>query len=146
MSKRQLDAENKENEPEQYQSFITTSPSVSNSIRSNEPNPRKKAKIIAATTVPQLEPSLDENNDDDEEEDEEDDDDHDDEEGPWPIGAVIQHNEGKMHPTNKQYIIYDNTEPDTISKTARFWSRKYLKVLQHVDPDTYDVCMRYIFG
>jgi hypothetical protein len=87
----------------------------------------KKAKII---DVQQPESSSD-----DEEEEEV--------QGSWPIGSVIGENDGKVHPTNKQYFIYENTEPNMISKTARFWARKYLKVLQHVDPDGYDVCFNY---
>lgn len=78
---------------------------------------------------------------DDHEEEEEIDDDGEENE-PLPIAAVIEQNEGTVHPTNKEYFIYENTEPPMISKTARFWSRKYLKVLRHVNPDTYEVNSR----
>lgn len=59
---------------------------------------------------------------------------------PLPIAAVIENNGGTVHPTNKQYFIYNNTRPTMISNTARFWSRKYLKVLRHINPDVYNVC------
>lgn len=78
----------------------------------------------------------------DEEDDEEDEELDDEENEPLSIGAVIEHNEGTVHPTNKEYFIYENTEPTMISKTARFWSRKYLKVLHHVNPDAYEVNSR----
>ena len=75
----------------------------------------------------------------DAEEEEFEDEEDDEENEPLPIGAVIEHNEGTLHPTNKEYFIYEKTEPSMISKTARFWSRKYLKALHHVNPDTYEV-------
>jgi hypothetical protein len=59
--------------------------------------------------------------------------------GPWPIAGFIENNDGQLHPTNKQYYVYQNTKPSMISNTARFWSRKYLKILRHVNPDVYNV-------
>ncbi|CAF1173248.1 unnamed protein product [Rotaria sordida] len=117
MSKRYRDIENKENEPEQSSSLINI----------NEPNPKKKVKLIDTKNIQHFEPLSDDDDDDDEDK------------GPWPIESIIQNNDGTIHPTNKQYILYENTEPNMISRTARFWSRKYLKVLQHVDPDVYDM-------
>ena len=55
-----------------------------------------------------------------------------------PIVAALS-NDGTAHPTSKQYLIYANTHPRMISKTARHWSLKYRKVLEHVDPDDYNV-------
>jgi hypothetical protein len=121
MPKRSLDTENKENEPEQ--SSIMSD--------STEPVPIKKAKIIDTENVQEPESSSDEEDDEEQQQ------------GLLPISSVIENNDGKIHPTNKQYFIYENTEPNMISKTARFWSRKYLKVLRHVDPDAYDVCFDY---
>lgn len=112
MPKRPLDIEEKENEE----------PSSS-----TEPIRIKRSKAIE---------------DDHEEEEEEEIDDDGEENEPLPIAAVIEQNEGTVHPTNKEYFIYENTEPPMISKTARFWSRKYLKVLRHVNPDTYEVNSR----
>jgi len=88
-----------------------------------ENQPEKKTKVI--DDIQEVESPPD---DDDEEV-----------EGLLPIGSVIEENEGHIHPTNKLYFIYENTEPNMISNTARFWSRKYLKVLRHVNPDAYDV-------
>jgi hypothetical protein len=111
MSKRPLDIENKENEE----------PSTSNPAI-----PAKKMKISSEIEpIQQQQPELP---DEEEKENE-----------PWPIAAVIEHNEGTMYPKNKQYFVYENTEPSMISKTARFWCRKYLKVLRHVNPDAYGV-------
>ena len=124
MSKRPLDnTENNENNDE---------PSSS-----DEPIPAKKSKLSSHEEEEHLQPLPSASS---EEEEEDDDDDDDDEENqPIPIAAVIEHNEGTIHPSNKEYFIYQNTEPSIISKTARFWSRKYLKVLHHVNPDVYRV-------
>lgn len=118
MAKRPLDIENKENESEQGSSTEFNLP-----------------KRVRTDTVNVFEcnSSDESDNDDDEEE----------EEGPLPIGLMIQHYDGRIYPPNKQYFIYKDAEPDMISKTARFWSRKYLKVLKNVDPDAYDVCILF---
>lgn len=89
----------------------------------NEPIPAKKAKII---DTEKSESSIDQEEEEEEKE-------------PWPIAAFIENNDGKVHPTNKQYFVYENAQPSMVSNTARFWSRKYLKVLRHVNPDAYDV-------
>jgi len=70
----------------------------------------------------------------------EDDEEEEEEKEPLPIAAVIENNDGTIHPTNKQYFVYKNTQPSMVSNTARFWSRKYLKILRHVNPDVYNVC------
>ena len=76
----------------------------------------------------------------DEADEEEDDDDEDEEDkGPWPIAGFLVKNDGQVHPTNKQYFIYENTIPSMVSQTARFWSRKYLNILPHVNPDAYNM-------
>jgi hypothetical protein len=95
-----------------------------------EPNSAKKAKMIDTENIQIQKPasSIDEEE----------------QEQPRPIASVIESNEGTIHPTNKQYIVYENTEPTMVSNTARFWSRKYLKVLRHVNPDVYDVCFEFI--
>jgi hypothetical protein len=111
MSKRPLDIENKENE------------------EPSQPIPAKKMKT-SSEIVSIQQPELPEEEVVEEEEEEN---------KPWPIAAVIEHNEGTIHPKNKQYVVYENTEPSMISKTARFWCRKYLKVLRHVNPDVYDM-------
>ncbi|CAF3650417.1 unnamed protein product [Rotaria socialis] len=139
MTKRPLDTENKENELEQFSPSIATSSLAFNSIDQNVPKPAKKARILEEKVVQQDESSSSEEDDDE-------DDDEGKEKGPWPIGAVIQHHDGTVHSKYKQYIVYENTEPEMISKTARFWSRKYLKVLQHVDPDSYDMYIHNDFA
>ncbi|CAF0915420.1 unnamed protein product [Adineta steineri] len=57
---------------------------------------------------------------------------------------------GKDHPTNKQYVIYENAgpknEPFIISKTARFWNQKYRKVLRHVNPDAFGMYIHNDFS
>ncbi|UJR14865.1 hypothetical protein I4U23_001850 [Adineta vaga] len=141
MSKRSLDPENKENEPEH------------NSATINELIPYKKAKFTDRTNDEEVEDDEEEDDDqeeentedEDQEEDTEDDDDdqeeneEEEEDGPLSISAVLELNEGTIHPTNKQYFIYEGTDLGMVSKTARFWSRKYLKVFQHVDPDVYNM-------
>ena len=123
MSKRPLDnTENNENNDE---------PSSS-----DEPIPAKKSKLSSHEEEEHLQPLPSASSS---EEEDDDDDDDDEENQPIPIAAVIEHNEGTIHPSNKEYFIYQNTEPSIISKTARFWSRKYLKVLHHVNPDVYRV-------
>lgn len=73
------------------------------------------------------------------EQEQEEEEDEDEEKEPWPIAAVIENTDGSLHPTNKQYYVYQNTQPSMVSNTARFWCRKYLKILRHVNPDFYDV-------
>lgn len=73
---------------------------------------------------------MDESEDDDDDDEEED-------KGPWPIAGFLVKNDGQIHPENKQYFIYENTTPSMVSHTARFWARKYLNILPHVNPDAY---------
>jgi len=58
--------------------------------------------------------------------------------------------DGEDHPTNKQYLIYENADPNKepyiISKTARYWSLKYRKVLRHVCPDAYGMYIHADFS
>ena len=49
---------------------------------------------------------------------------------------------GEVHPNSKQYLIYSSGEPSIISTTARFWSLKYLRTLDHINPEIYDVKKR----
>jgi hypothetical protein len=105
-------------------------------IENEDPNPVKKAKNDEKSE------SLSVNEEEEEEENDEKSEsssDNEEDDEPLPIAAVIENNGGTVHPTNKQYFIYNNTRPTMISNTARFWSRKYLKVLRHVNPDAYDV-------
>ena len=59
---------------------------------------------------------------------------------PMSLLADNIHN-GEDHPTNKQYLVFKNSDPNKedyiISKTARYWSLRYRKVLRHVNPDLY---------
>jgi len=93
-----------------------------------EPNSAKKAKIIDHEDIQKPESLTDEEEEEEEKE-------------LWPIASVIEHNNGRIHPTKNQYFLYENTVPTMISNTARFWSRKYLKVLRNVNPDLYDVML-----
>ena len=128
MLKRHLHVENKENQLEQFSLSFTSSSSIAKSTNDeNKINPTKKAKIVDPSNARQSKSSANKEEINDEDT------------GPWSIGLVIKSNNGTNHPTNKQYILYDNTEPNMISKTARFWSRKYLEALKHVNPDLYDV-------
>jgi hypothetical protein len=133
MPKRPLDVENKENEPpgQSLPSIIPGSSLLLKPVDANQPTPAKRAKMNDTEIVQESDSSSDEEEDDEEEK------------GAWTISSVIENNDGKIHPTNKQYFLYENTQPTIISRTARFWSRKYLKVLRHVDPDAYDVCFKY---
>ena len=61
-----------------------------------------------------------------------------------PISSIADNDgAGEDHPTNKQYLIYTNSNPNkdgyVISKTARYWSLKYRKDLRHVIPDLYNM-------
>ena len=134
MLKRHLHVENKENQLEQSSlSFIGSSSIAKSTNDENKINLTKKMKTVDANNARQSKTSADKEETDDEDRE------------PWSIGLVIKSNNGTTHPTNKQYILYDNTEPNMISKTARFWSLKYLKVLEHVNPDSYDVCILLFF-
>jgi hypothetical protein len=68
-----------------------------------------------------------------------------------PISSLADNDkDGEVHPTNKQYLLYknpDSTKEDyIISKTARFWSLKYRKVLRHVNPDAYGMYIHSDFS
>ncbi|CAM4807218.1 unnamed protein product [Rotaria magnacalcarata] len=79
--------------------------------------------------------------------DESDDDDDDDSAGKNAVISIAPDDKGKEYPANKQYVIYENAglekQPLIVSKTARFWSLKYRKVLRRVYPDAYGM---YIYA
>ena len=132
MSKRAYDSENKENELEH------------GTVAVHEPVPAKRAKTVDQTSNDSEDELQAEKENDDHDGEEEEDDDEDEEQGPIPISAVLVLNEGTVHSTHKQYIVYEGTDLGIVSKTARFWSRKYLKVFPHVDPDRYDVSSHFL--
>jgi hypothetical protein len=169
MPKRYLTVQNKGNEYEQQQQSSTIiTRSSSKRANTDESIPVKKAKIeeehIDKENIPQgqsiqsnePEPSIPKdlmlpvlnallnNIDDSEDESEEE------EEDENPISSVADNDNGKDHPTNKQYLIYENSdsnkEPYIISKTARYWSLKYRKVLRHVNPDAYGMYIHSDFN
>lgn len=57
---------------------------------------------------------------------------------------------GEDHPTNKQYLVFKNSDPTKedyiISKTARYWSLRYRKALRHVNPDFYGMYIHADFS
>ncbi|CAF3668383.1 unnamed protein product [Rotaria sordida] len=63
---------------------------------------------------------------------------------------IDDNDKGKDYPTNKEYLIYENTRPNKqpliISKTARYWTNKYRKVLCHVNPDAYGMYIHADFS
>jgi hypothetical protein len=75
------------------------------------------------------------------------DDEVEDEEEEHPISST-SNDDGKDHPTNKQYVIYESTseEPLIISKTARYWNMKYRKVLRNVNPDAFGIYIHNDFS
>ena len=66
------------------------------------------------------------------------------------FSSIDDEDHGKDYPANKQYLIYENAtpkkEPLIISKTARYWSFKYRKVLCHVNPDAYGMYIHADFS
>jgi hypothetical protein len=180
MPKRYLTIQNKENEHEQPQSSSIITRSSSKRASTNESIPAKKAKIDKENIPEDqsnefeqdLSPSKDQNNQSSESESDispsqnlilpilnallnnntnDSDDEFDDDEGEEnPISSVADQDNGKDHPTNKQYLIYENgdsnKEPYIISKTARYWSLKYRKVLRHVNPDAYGMYIHNDFS
>ncbi|CAF1434946.1 unnamed protein product [Adineta ricciae] len=127
MTKRSLDVENKENESE------------SNSATTNDPLPAKKPKLIAQTNDHEDEKEVEHDSDGEEDEEDEVVEEEEEEEGPISISQVIELNEGTIHPKHKEYFIYEGTDLSMVSRTARFWSRKYLQALRHVNPDAYNM-------
>lgn len=143
MSKRVLSVQNQD-QP-QRSSIITRSSAKRTST--NETISTKKTKLDKENipeketepepkivSPPIINPTVDNTEKEQEEEEEE-------EEINYPISVIADDENGKDYPTNKQYLIYENTksnkEPYIISKTARYWSQKYRKVLCHVHPDAY---------
>ncbi|CAF1147992.1 unnamed protein product [Adineta steineri] len=144
MTKRPFNIENKENEPESN-SIPTKKAKTIDSHNEPELNSilKKTAKINDSQNEPEQEFTTD---DEDRESYNESDFSQGDNESedseiirPLPISSIIERHDGAIHPDNKQYYIYTNTDLMMISHTARFWSRKYLKIFPHVDPDTYDM-------
>lgn len=68
-----------------------------------------------------------------------------------PISVLADNiNKGEDYPRNKQYLIFKNSDPNKeayiISKTARYWSLRYRKVLRHVNPDVYGMYIHADFS
>ena len=58
----------------------------------------------------------------------------------YPTSAINNKDGSRQHPTHKEYLVYDNIKSlptRVVSKTARYWSTKYLKALNRVHPDMY---------
>jgi hypothetical protein len=166
MPKRYLTVQNKGNEHEEQQVLSISTRSSAKRASTNELNPTKKAKIDVdkenepAISIPDnlilpvlctLLPPPDDELESDEEssissipEDEEE------PQQQNPISSIADNENGHDHPTNKQYLIYETTDPNQeayiISKTARYWSQKYRKVLRHVCPDAYGMYIHADFS
>ena len=115
-----------------------SNPSTLKRARSEEPVGTKRSKLFEKENIPMFQVV----HFDHEEEVEEEDDDDDDEP---PSIARLLGQPGTPHPTSKQYLIYEQAVPNMISRSARVWCLKYLKVLAHVNPDAYDVRWRRRF-
>lgn len=155
MPKRYLGVQNKGNDcsEEQPQSSSIITRSSAKRVITNEPIPTKKPKIDDKENIPEkeilLEPEiipepehlLPINPTDDTDEEEEDQN---------PVSSIADDDNGKDYPGNKQYLIYENAnsnkQPYIISKTARYWSHKYRKVLCHVNPDAYGMYIHNDFS
>jgi hypothetical protein len=170
MPKRYLTVQNKGNEHEQQQQQSSSIATRSSSKRAstNELIPVKKVKIDKENIpedqtnqsnepepdisppqnviIPVLNAPLNPTDDSDDEFD----DNEEEEEEQTPISSIADTDHGKDHPTNKEYLIYENTDPNKepyiISKTARYWSLKYRKVLRHVFPDAYGMYIHADFS
>ncbi|CAF3907382.1 unnamed protein product [Rotaria sp. Silwood1] len=166
MSKRHLTVQNKGNEYEQQSSSILTRLS-SKRINTNELTSTKKLKIEEkhfdkenipkretrqSTKVKQREPSpiptpsietkiINPPDDSDNEFN------NSDQQEEYLNISINDNDKGKDYPTNKEYIIYENTHsPLIISKTARYWLNKYRKNLSHVNPDAYNMYIHADFN
>lgn len=120
MPKRPLSVQNQDQE--QTSTIVTRSGSKRSST--NDPNPPKKSK------------QNDENKENLDTE---------------PIAeSDAATDEGTIHPTNKQYLVYktSNSKQDDfiISKTARYWTLKYRKDLYHCCPDVYGMYIHNDFS
>lgn len=154
MPKRQLTVRNKENE----QQPVATRSSAKRAS-TNDPVPSKRSKtlheekdtekenqpeplVAAAASEPAVQPVVSEvlNVSDDE--------DDEGEEIDYPPSFREKKDQSEDHPTNKQYIVYEqaNQPAVVVSKTARYWSNKYRKVIRHVYPDTYDLFIHNDFN
>lgn len=68
-----------------------------------------------------------------------------------PISTLADNiDDGEDYPRNKQYLVFRNPNPNKedyiISKTARYWSLRYRKVLRHVNPDMYGMYIHADFN
>ena len=66
-----------------------------------------------------------------------------------PISTLADNlDNGEDHPRNKQYLVFrkSNTEDYVISKTARYWSLRYRKVLRHINPGLYGLYIHADFS
>jgi len=116
----------------------------SNKPKEPEPEPERSPSPVPPVNIiePVVEQILNPLNDTDSE--------FEDEDVEIPMSSTADDDNGIEHPTNKQYLIYENAgpnkEPFTISKTARYWNSKYRKVLHHVNPDLYGMYIHNDFN
>ena len=174
MPKRYLTVQNKENEQPQISTPITRS--ASKRVSTDEPIPAKRAKtedkqankenspsepkspLVNSPILPIVDgPDQSKSNAYDADDDESSvtsitiDDSDDTLEDDEPISSIADDdNAGEDHPTNNQYFVYKNRNPKKenfiISKTARYWSLRYRKVLVHVNPDLYGMYIHNDFN
>jgi hypothetical protein len=57
----------------------------------------------------------------------------------YPPSFMTDIESGRDHSTNQQYLAFEHNDqlPFIISKTARYWSSRYRRVIRHTNPDHY---------
>ncbi|UJR31844.1 hypothetical protein I4U23_019320 [Adineta vaga] len=136
----------KENVPKR-QARRNNKPKESKPVRS--PSPPQPVKFIEPVVNEDLDTS-DESDDDDDDEDFEGEDEQGQQTEAPPVRSTTADDDGKDHPTNKQYVIYEklgpNKETFVVSKTARYWNKKYRKDVRNTSPDAFGMSIHNDFG
>ncbi|CAF1536487.1 unnamed protein product [Adineta ricciae] len=143
----------KENVPKTQARPSNSKPKQSKPVRS--PSPVQPAQVIEPVVNDDLNTSDDDDDDHDHDFNLNDSDDDDAEE--VQVGSLQNqsatsstNNDGQDHPTNKQYVVYENMGPNKeqfiVSKTARYWNKKYRKAVDNSNPDFFGMYIHNDFS
>ena len=146
----------KENVPKAQTRPSNSKPKQSKPVRS--PPPARPVRVIEPVANDDLDTSADDSDDDGDDDDDYNLNDSDDDNVEEVQVESLQNqsatsstnNDGQDHPTNKQYVVYENMGPNKekfiVSKTARYWNKKYRKAVDNSNPDFFEMYIHNDFN
>ncbi|CAF0877272.1 unnamed protein product [Adineta ricciae] len=145
----------KENVPKAQAHPSNSKPNQFKPVRS--PAPARPAPVIEPVVNDDLDTSANDGDDDDDDDDFNLNDSDDDDVEEVQVGslqnqsaAFSTNNDGQDHPTNKQYVVYENMGPNKeqfiVSKTARYWNKKYRRAVDNSNPDFFGMYIHNDFS